>query len=558
MARYPPLVVGSLLGLSTLPGLSVSQSAWKLDPEKHLALMYNHMSAVVNSTIYTIGGTAVYWTPESTASSVVSENNNSAYIIKTASELSSLPHSLPNFWVCYNYSVPHIDKQTSSDSFLRALDLSKPVDFEAEFSDTAEVISELPIEIPHVKLGATWADQNTIYYWGGEIEGESIYLNGAFQNRTRKWPDPMKYYTYDLSQPRGLGTWKTISITDARGSGTLTNSPSFGEYSYAAEARKGFYLGGVMARPEFKNEGRSNTTRAGRVYYNVSSMIVFDAARNVWKNESIIAELNGLREGAMVYVAGVGEKGILVRMGGARKNEFVGVPWTLRHIGFDTVYVYDIAAGVWYRQPTTSKTKIFPETRFGGFCAGAATAPDKTSFTIYIYGGHDYDSLKEGTWALTMPYFQWLPVGSTGGPERGRSRTTCHTVGGQLAMVRGHGDRRDRGDTNSGTYFYDMTNLTWSLKYQPFEYRVPKAIYDVIGGNKLGCANLTGPVDDKGFATGLGKLFAAAANCPTSHRDSPSPSLTGTIVGGVIGGIALLAAIGSRYGQGTASNHRRS
>ncbi|KAG0136997.1 hypothetical protein HOY82DRAFT_651107 [Tuber indicum] len=466
--------------------------------------MLNHMSAVVNSTIYTIGGTAIYWTPESTAFSIVSNNNNSVYILVTG------------------------------NSLLRALDLSKPVDFEAEFSDTTEVISELPFKIPLVKRGALWADQNTIYYWGGELEWESIYLDGAFQNSTKEWPDPMKYYTYDLSQPRGFGTWKTVSILEAMGSDTFTSSPGYGESTYAAEARKGFYLGGFMARYQLKNKDGSNATRGDNVLYHLSSMVAFDAATNVWKNETIIAELNGAREGVMVYIAGIGEKGILV--------------------GFDTVYVYDIAAGVWYRQPTTSKTKIFPESRLGGFCAGAVAAPDKTSFTIYIYGGYDQSGYIKRTWALTMPYFHWLPVRSTGEPERGRSLTTCHTVGGQLVMVRGHGEQINRGDTNGGTYFYDMTNLTWSLKYQPSEYRVPKAIYDVIGGNGEGGATLTGPADDKGFDGGLGKLFAAAANRTNSANTGTGSSSsvargrsrpTGAIVGGVIGGVAVLVAIGA-------------
>ncbi|KAG0644248.1 hypothetical protein HOY80DRAFT_1078080 [Tuber brumale] len=504
--------------------------------------MSNHMSAMVNSTIYTIGGTAVYWTPNSTASSIVSSNNNSVNILRTG------------------------------NSFLRALDLSKAVDFGAEFSDTTEVISELPFTIPLSKRGAAWADQNTIYYWGGELEGESLYMDGAFQNTTREWVDPTKYYTYDLNQPRGSGTWKTVSISETGGSDMLTSSPGHGEYTYAAGVRKGFYLGGVMARHALKNKDGSNATKSGDIVYDVSSMIVFDAATNVWKNETIIAELNGVQDGAIVYVAGVGEKGILVRMGGARKDGF---------IGFETVYVYDIATGIWYSQPTTSRTKVFPETRFGGFCAGAAAAPDNTSFTIYIYGGFDYKSFRKRTWALTMPYFQWLPVGSMGEPERGRADTMCHTIGGQLAMVRGRSNQKNRGDTNGGTYFYDMTNLTWSLKYQPSEYRVPKTIYDVIGGNGQGGATLTGPADDESFAGSLGKLFAAAANRTNSpnlggganrtnsldpggganrtdsldpdggvSRTNPpdsagrSSSSTGTIVGSAIGGFVVLAAIG--------------
>jgi hypothetical protein len=259
----------------------------------------------------------------------------------------------------------------------------------------------------------------------------------------------------------------------------------------------------------------------------------------VWKNETIIAELNDLQDGVMVYVAGVGEKGLLVRMGGTRDKGFVS---------FGTVYVYDIAAEVWHRQSTTSLTHTFPEPRFGGFCAGAVAAPDKTSFTIYIYGGQGHDSsYLKGTWALTMPYFQWLPVGSTGEPERGRTKTTCHAIGSQLAMVHGNGDQENsktRGDTNGGWYFYDMTNLRWSLNYQPSEYRVPKVIYDVIGGNGEGRANITSPENDKVFAAGLGKLFDTAAG-RTPESTSPRSNPTNAIVGGVIGGIALLAAIGA-------------
>ncbi|KAG0644240.1 hypothetical protein HOY80DRAFT_1078034 [Tuber brumale] len=516
MARYPPLVAGSLLWLSTLTGLSVSQSTWTLDPQKHLALMFNHMSVKVNSTIYTIGGTAIYWTPNSTASSMATDNNSSAFILRTAS---------------------------FADSFLRALDLSKPVDFEAEFSDTTEVISEIPFAIPHLKRGALWADQNIIYYWGGELETESVYMDGAFQNRTREWPDPMKYYAYDLSQPKRSGTWKTIWISVAGGSDTFIYPPSYGEYAYSTEARKGFYHGGALVRWLLKNKDGSNATNGDTVSYPANSMVVFDLTTNVWKNETAIAELSDSQDGVMVYVEGVGEKGILVRMGGVNKKEFVS---------FDIVHVYDIAAGIWYRQRTTSKTNIFPENRRGVFCAGSVAAADKTSFTIYIYGGHDDQyNYKKGTWALTMPYFQWLPVGSTGEPG-GRSETTCETVGGQLAMVRGHGNSINRGDRNGGSYFYDMTNLTWSLKYKPSEYRVPKTIYDTIGGNGQGGATLTGPADDKNFGGGLGKLFAAAvnrANSSNPSRDSSSPtgsrssSSAGPIVGGVIGGVALLVAI---------------
>ncbi|KAG0634282.1 hypothetical protein HOY80DRAFT_1140805 [Tuber brumale] len=93
-------------------------------------------------------------------------------------------------------------------------------------------------------------------------------------------------------------------------------------------------------------------------------------------------------------------------MGVTYEIGFVGVPLTLRHIFILEVSVYDIAAGVWYSEPTTSRTNTFLESRYARFCAGAVAALDKASFTIYIYGGYDLFSHKKGTWALKMPYFQ--------------------------------------------------------------------------------------------------------------------------------------------------------
>jgi hypothetical protein len=57
-------------------------------------------------------------------------------------------------------------------------------------------------------------------------------------------------------------------------------------------------------------------------------------------------------------------------------------------------------------------------------------------------------------------------------------------------------------------------------------------------------ANITSPENDKVFAAGLGKLFDTAAG-RTPESTSPRSNPTNAIVGGVIGGIALLAAIGA-------------
>ncbi|KAG0137001.1 hypothetical protein HOY82DRAFT_598021 [Tuber indicum] len=185
-----------------------------------------------------------------------------------------------------------------------------------------------------------------------------------------------------------------------------------------------------------------------------------------------------------------------------------------------------------------------PEMRPGGFCARAVAAPDKTSFTIYIYGWFRGPSNIKGIWALTMPYFQWIPVASAGEPEGGHSRTTCHTIGGQLAMVRCDSGRFNRGDTNGGSFFYDMTNLSWSLKSRPSEYQVPKTIYDVIGGKAVPFSvgqQMTGELRRRPWQG----LHRSGEPCHCVGSGGGSSPSTGAIVGGVTGGFALLAAIGA-------------
>ncbi|KAG0644250.1 hypothetical protein HOY80DRAFT_1030583 [Tuber brumale] len=78
---------------------------------------------------------------------------------------------------------------------------------------------------------------------------------------------------------------------------------------------------------------------------------------------------------------------------------------------FPLVWLY-IDAILSYLQPAPSKTNISPETFWGGFCARAIAALDKTNFKIYIYGGDKPAAAIKITWALAIPYFRCLPLNS--------------------------------------------------------------------------------------------------------------------------------------------------
>ncbi|KAG0644235.1 hypothetical protein HOY80DRAFT_1078018 [Tuber brumale] len=134
-----------------------------------------------------------------------------------------------------------------------------------------------------------------------EVEMESVYMGGALQNRPRELPDLMKYYTYDLSQPRGPWTWKPAPILDAGESDTLTSSPSHSEYAYSTLARKGFYLWGVIGAYGLMNKDGLNATMVvTNPSRHVNAMVVFNPPAKVWENETVIAGLSDSQDAVMV------------------------------------------------------------------------------------------------------------------------------------------------------------------------------------------------------------------------------------------------------------------
>ena len=82
-------------------------------------------------------------------------------------------------------------------------------------------------------------------------------------------------------------------------------------------------------------------------------------------------------DGVLVFVPGWGEKGVLIGLGGGTNTTFSN--------DLSTLDVYDIANSVWYHQQTTGTP---PSVRVNS-CAVVASAPDASSFQIYLYGGQN-------------------------------------------------------------------------------------------------------------------------------------------------------------------------
>ena len=187
----------------------------------------------------------------------------------------------------------------------------------------------------------------------------------------------------------------------------------------------------------------------------------------------------------------------------------------------NVIDVYDVATSTWYKQATSGR---YPILRVNP-CAVAASAPDGTSTNIYMYGGQNLIPPENQTqygdmWILTIPSFTWIEVDTTGqSVPPARVGHTCNLYDSQIISIGGYNTLGLACDT--GVYVFDAANLTWRNDFNAlsggdpesnpqnqqvaqqkdpaglsgsYGYQVPAAVQSVIGGNAMGSATITAPM----------------------------------------------------------------
>lgn len=96
-------------------------------------------------------------------------------------------------------------------------------------------------------------------------------------------------------------------------------------------------------------------------------------------------------DGVLVHVPGWGEKGVLIGLAGGAVDTFTD--------DLETLDVFDIATSEWYHQQTTGDT---PSVRVNP-CAVVASAPDASSFQIYLYGGQNLQPYVSSLFISSQP-----------------------------------------------------------------------------------------------------------------------------------------------------------
>lgn len=211
-----------------------------------------------------------------------------------------------------------------------------------------------------------------------------------------------------------------------------------------------------------------------------TGMLIYDSVGQSWENRSTPFQQRS--SGAMVHVP-IGEKGILVSMGGTRNN----MPFPLSQIE-----IYNLDDGLWsssVQQATGSGGIPLPRT---AFCAVLAAAPDNSSYQVFIYGGtlntDDTSSQPQlgDVWVLSMPSFEWFSVYSgaadstTKGNNPGkREAHSCHVAGRYMLVYGGRSKpQADQPCDKTGVFAFDMVNLNWVTEFVPDAgaYGVPDAV----------------------------------------------------------------------------------
>lgn len=397
-------------------------------------------------------------------------------------------------------------EENNWNNYFLQLDVTK------DWSTKSPALKGLPVPDgpPDVSMGYLWNDYDNLYLYGGQFstapyvdpEPESIWKYSIDDQSWTEWKDPKTSkgkWSTDADQPvRRAAEGAGLSVPELGRSWYFGGHLDWATVPGWTRGTDRVYLKSLLefTHPGYVNDGvddLSDGTGAGPQ----------GAFRNITEGGVQDEFFPERADGALVYVPGWGDEGVLIGLAGGTAEDFVD---DLKQLD-----VYDIANSEWFHQKTTGD---IPSVRVNP-CAVVAGAKDGSSFQVYMFGGQNlvpqgeqiqYDDM----YILSIPAFTWIKVKQ---PEEnrasGRAGHTCTMRDGQIIIVGGYIGNGDECDT-PGIHVFDATTLKWKDKFEAgdhdndfssedsvrggsFGYKVPTVVQEAIGGNEEGGAEASTP-----------------------------------------------------------------
>lgn len=266
------------------------------------------------------------------------------------------------------------------NNYLLTLDLTK------DWSTDSPALKglEVPDGPPAVANGYLWRDYDNLYLYGGQF-ADNPYVNPApesiwrYSVRDEEWTEFKEpktsegnYSTPDNQPVRRSAEGAGISVPELGLSWYFGGHIDWATVPGWSRQIDRVYLKSLLefTHPGFTNTGvddiSSNSGAAeGGVFRNITE-------GGVQKDD-----FPERADGVLVFVPGWGKSGVLIGMAGGTGDSFTH--------NLETLTVYDIASSEWYHQETEGDA---PSVRVNP-CAVVASAPDASSFQIYMFGGQN-------------------------------------------------------------------------------------------------------------------------------------------------------------------------
>lgn len=339
--------------------------------------------------------------------------------------------------------------------------------------------------------------------------------------------------------PDSPGTVLTSPVTRYLTNGAGVNIP---------DEKLGFYFSGVSGSPAIYNSGFPQTLESSLLKVDMST-----EGSPLWSQTSLGDNVQARADAQLVWIP-VGTNGALIAIGGVISPEELfddalnetQVQDSERTTFMTTLAVYDIFNAIWYQQPVSGHDSPGLLTQF---CSVMVSETGSSTYEIYIYGG--YNGLvgegvspvrpSDDVWVLSIPSFTWTKVYAGTGP--GRRGHFCTAPYPDQMFVIG-GQYFEEQCLDSAIKVFNTNSLKWQSSYDPSkwsEYKTPDKVASAIKAQPTpqwadqGLSNLF----DTKYTKNITIFYPYPNLTPHSHHSTP----IGPIVGGVVGGLAVLAGI---------------